>query len=36
MADKKIWYKFDDIGIIGTQQKISANRKRTDAKKLQR
>lgn len=33
MADRKNYYKLDDIGFIGTQEKISSNRKRADAKK---
>ena len=33
MLDKKNYYKLDDIGFVGTQEKISSNRKRTDAKK---
>ncbi len=33
MADKKNYYKLDDIGFIGAQEKISSNRKRADAKK---
>jgi hypothetical protein len=32
MADKKIYYKLDDIGFVGTQEKRSAAHK-ADAKK---
>ncbi len=33
MADKKTFYKLDEIGFVGTQEKISAIRKKADAKK---
>ncbi len=33
MADKKTYYKLDDIGFLGTQEKISNTRKKADAKK---
>jgi hypothetical protein len=33
MADKKTYYKLDDIGFLGTQKKKSALQKKTDLAK---
>ena len=33
MAEKKTFYKLDEIGFVGTQEKSSAIHKKADAKK---
>ncbi len=33
MADKKNYYKLDDIGFVGTQEKRSAKSRNADARK---